>query len=397
MGNNSAGLKNRQDSLKSLISQLRAGVLMLQETKLYRTGTIKLQNMCIFEKLRGLNEGGGLLTAVHENLKPVQIPVKSDGKISQNILVVEGVIGKIKVRFINAYGVQETASVEERSVFYMLLEQEIQSCINSGCYLCLELDANAKVGGVIQNNPQDAISPNGQLLLDVLERNNLILVNGTSKCAGKITRSKNKKTRHEKSILDYFVVCQEFFQLIKQMFVDEDKKYVLKRHYKARGQVKVVESDHNPIYLLIDLPWDTKIIKPRLEVFNLRNSECQANFLENTNCCDILTSCLINKDIRVGGKLWLKNMKFLIHANFKKIRLNGKSRVDEKIQSLFEKQSQMQKDTPEFLAAESGIAEAIWEKSVECQMNQTIFQGSTCGRLGKRFVRNMRLPHQLQK
>ena len=135
------------------------------------------------------------------------------------------------------------------------------------------------------------------------------------------------------------------------------------RYYKARRQVKVVESDHNPIYLLIDLPWDTKIIKPRLEVFNLRNSECQANFLENTNSCDILTSCLINKDIRVGGKLWLKNMKFLIHANFKKIRLNGKSRVDETIQSLFEKQSQMQKDTPEFLAAESGIAEAIWEKN----------------------------------
>ena len=181
-----------------------------------------------------------------------------------------------------------------------------------------------------QNNPQDAISPNGQLLLDVLERNNLILVNGTSKCVGKITRSKNKKTRHEKSILDYFGVCQEFFQLIKQMFVDEDKKYVLKRHYKARGQVKVVESDHNPIYLLIDLPWDTKIIKPRLEVFNLRNSECQANFLENTNCCDILTSCLINKDIRVGGKLWLKNMKFLIHANFKKKRLNGKAELMKK-------------------------------------------------------------------
>ena len=70
---------------------------MLQETKLYRMGAIKLQNLCIFEKVRGLNEGGGLLTAVHENLKPVQIPVKSDGKISQNILVVEGVIGKIKV------------------------------------------------------------------------------------------------------------------------------------------------------------------------------------------------------------------------------------------------------------------------------------------------------------
>ena len=78
-------------------------------------GTVKLQNMCIFEKLRGLNEGGGLMTVIHENFKPVQIPMKNGTKISQNILVVEAVIGKIKVRFINAYGVQESSSLEDRS------------------------------------------------------------------------------------------------------------------------------------------------------------------------------------------------------------------------------------------------------------------------------------------
>ena len=88
---------------------------MLQETKLYKMGTVKLQNMCIFEKLRGLNEGGGLMTVIHENFKPVQIPMKNGTKISQNILVVEAVIGKIKVRFINAYGVQESSSLEDRS------------------------------------------------------------------------------------------------------------------------------------------------------------------------------------------------------------------------------------------------------------------------------------------
>ena len=80
MGNNSAGLKRKQDSLKNLISQLKAGVLMLQETKLYKRGSIRLENMCIFEKLRGLNEGGGLMTIVHENFKPVQIPMENDSK-----------------------------------------------------------------------------------------------------------------------------------------------------------------------------------------------------------------------------------------------------------------------------------------------------------------------------
>ena len=54
--------------------------------------------------------------------------------------------------------------------------------------LCLELDANAKVGcEAIMNNPQCDISANGYLLLDMIERNQLILVNGTSRCKGKIT------------------------------------------------------------------------------------------------------------------------------------------------------------------------------------------------------------------
>ena len=42
-------------------------------------------------------------------------------------------------------------------------------------------DANAKVGELIENNPQEEISPNGRLLIEIIERNNLILVNGTSK------------------------------------------------------------------------------------------------------------------------------------------------------------------------------------------------------------------------
>ena len=176
----------------------------------------------------------------------------------------------------------------------------------------MELDANAKVGEIIDNNPQQTSSPNGKLFLDLLERNNLILVNGTSKCAGQITRTKIMKNKVEKSILDYFVVCQNFFLLITQMLVDEDRNYVLAKHYKVKGKVKVTLSDHNPIYLKVDLPWEAKVIKPRVEMFNLRNSECQLKYTEYTNSCDILTKCLINKDVKVGGKLWLKNMKFIM-------------------------------------------------------------------------------------
>ena len=105
IGNNSAGIKSKKDSLQNLIKQLSpgVGVVMLQETKLYKKGSIKFKDMCVFEQLRGVNEGGGLMTLVHENLKPVQIPMKTTSKMSENMLVVEGIIGKIKVRFLYAY------------------------------------------------------------------------------------------------------------------------------------------------------------------------------------------------------------------------------------------------------------------------------------------------------
>ena len=67
LGNNTAGLKRKRESFESVIKQLDAGVAMLQETKLYRKGTMKFKDLCVFEKIRGQNEGGGLMTLVHEN------------------------------------------------------------------------------------------------------------------------------------------------------------------------------------------------------------------------------------------------------------------------------------------------------------------------------------------
>ena len=129
------------------------------------------------------------------------------------------------------------------------------------------------------------------------------------------------------------------------MNVDDERKLILTKHTKVRGQVKVIESDHNPIYLEVNIPWEVKVKKPRIEIFNLRNVECQTNYSQYTNNSDVLTQSLIGKDIRVGGKLWLKNMEFIIHANFRKIRLNYKNQNDVKIQELFEKRNELIKIT----------------------------------------------------
>ena len=85
-----------------------------------------MENFCIFEKIRDINEGGGLMTIIHENVEPVLIPTKNSSKMSLNILVVEATIRKSKIRFINSYGVQESSPADERAEFYSILEEEIQ-------------------------------------------------------------------------------------------------------------------------------------------------------------------------------------------------------------------------------------------------------------------------------
>ena len=84
IGSNLAGLANKVDSFRRLISLFSPGVIFIQESKLKRKGMIKEDNFIIFEQLRKTSGGGGLLTAVHQNLSPVYV---SDEK--EDILVVQ--------------------------------------------------------------------------------------------------------------------------------------------------------------------------------------------------------------------------------------------------------------------------------------------------------------------
>ena len=76
VGNNCAGLKGKKDSFENLLKIFSPAIVMLQETKLYKRGTMKFENFQCFEKIRNEKEGGGLMTLVHKNFDPVVIPTK---------------------------------------------------------------------------------------------------------------------------------------------------------------------------------------------------------------------------------------------------------------------------------------------------------------------------------
>ena len=71
MGNNANGLGGKTDSLKNTLKIFKPSCVTIQETKL-RTKKFEIPGYQVFLKNRqGL--GGGLLTAVEENLAPVLV------------------------------------------------------------------------------------------------------------------------------------------------------------------------------------------------------------------------------------------------------------------------------------------------------------------------------------
>ena len=142
IGNNCASIHNKKESLFHIIDKYNPGVLTLQETKVRRNGTRKVENYTVFESIRNESLGGGLMTIIHDSLSPICVSVDDESEI----LVVEANIESHRVRIINAYGKQESDNEHTRKLFFNQLDTEIKSALVAGCLICLQLDANSKVG-----------------------------------------------------------------------------------------------------------------------------------------------------------------------------------------------------------------------------------------------------------
>ena len=98
------------------------------------------------------------------------------------------------MRIISEYGPQENIEEEKHQEFFIALETEVEKAELAGKSIIIELDANSKLGKrYIPNDPHD-MSPNGVLLSDILERQNLTLGNGSDKCKGTIMRKRTIRT-----------------------------------------------------------------------------------------------------------------------------------------------------------------------------------------------------------
>ena len=246
------------------------------------------------------------------------------------------------IRTINCYGPQENLPLETRSEFFIELETRIVTAKSSGKLVCVECDANSKLGKQFIKGDPHEISQNGKLLLDLVTRQNLIVVNSTEKCFGTITRMKKTTRGTEQSVIDYFIVCEELFESVEKMQIDEERKFTLSRFYKTKNKTSVIESDHNILTLYLRLKWNPKNKMERKEIYNLRNSECQEIFRHNTTNNHRFIEVLKHRPVDVGGSKWLKELKHQISKSFKKIRFSSKCpKIDKAKNDLFCKREKL--------------------------------------------------------
>ena len=66
VGKNCSGLNGKKESFESLLKLFSPAVVMLQETKLYKRGTLKFEQFKCFEKIRSDKKGGGLMKLIHK-------------------------------------------------------------------------------------------------------------------------------------------------------------------------------------------------------------------------------------------------------------------------------------------------------------------------------------------
>ena len=240
IGINCNGLSGKRDSLTAILEILRPSVFLTQETTFMKKGLFKVKDYEIFESIRKTG-GGSILTGVHCNLNPVMI---SDGANDDiEILVVEGEIKTKKCRFINGYGPQESAGIDD---------------------------------------PHKQ-SPNGELLLGLVVRNNLVICNATALCEGLITRTRVTVNGAEQSVIDFMLVCEEMFSYMEKMTVDEKKNFSVESYSKAGNQMKVTKTDHKMMIGKFDLKVQQKITQSRREIFKYKDVERQKRFKELTS------------------------------------------------------------------------------------------------------------------
>ena len=321
-GINAAGIKSKTESFNNVLTKLRPHIWMIQETKLKPNEQINceaLNNYQVFYLYRHESQGGGIALGVTKKLESTFV---TNGNDDTEVMVALVTVGKISIRVIVGYGVQENASKEKKDAYWDFIEKEIVEAENENQGVIVQMDGNLHAGNYLVKNDPNPQNKNGKIFMQFLQRNKtLSIVNGLDICQGVITRQRILKSRTEKAVLDFFLVNERLRPFLKSMIIDEKREFTLSNFAQAKKNKRIIETDHNGLILEIGITFSD--IKPeRKELFNMKNKVCQDAFKIETENNKELLKCFDSEfPLEVQSKHWLKIFNTILHKCFRKNRI----------------------------------------------------------------------------
>ena len=243
MYNNINGYTSKKESLAKIVESVDPDILALCETKKARG--IKEDELSAYEIIEKTLKVGkeGLMVGVRKG-SFTAIREVTDTELD-NLLTVKITYPSVTVRIIMGHAPQETDPLELRQEFYEELAVQVERCITSGDELVVVGDLNARIkeegGSIIPLNE----SPNGKMVVDLLQKYSLKVANFHNNCDGKWTRIQPcKDGTIKKSVLDYVLLQQTLYDKLLSLFIDEEKICCPYRVKVLKGMHKQVYSDH---------------------------------------------------------------------------------------------------------------------------------------------------------
>ena len=197
----------------------------------------------------------------------------------------------------------------------------------------------------IPNDPPPQ-SKNGRRVGEIITQNDLTVVNGTHLCHGLITRFRKTVIATEKSVIDFFIVCREFFTMVVSLRIDEDRAFTLTKFSGKTGNINRKESDHNGLELKMNIKWKTnnKKKEERIEILNYKNQDNFSLFKEKTEN-NYELKCIFDdeeEDLNFLANIWMKKVNQILRSCFSKIRLK-KQRNSDELNELFVQKENLKK------------------------------------------------------
>ena len=141
------------------------------------------------------------------------------------VLVIEVHIDKYPIRIINAYGPQESDSIDRKASFWTRLHTEVNDALECNAEIIIQMDGNLHAGENIIKGDPNKMNNNGKLFETFLKNNpTMFLLNASERCEGLLTRKRIKNNKIEEAILDFTLVSDCLEPFFKKMVIDEARE-----------------------------------------------------------------------------------------------------------------------------------------------------------------------------